>query len=62
MKARNARDVSSMSEHIVDTMLEVAMVIDTAQHAGAARATDPSFLAASKLVRFYRRAKRPTLQ
>jgi hypothetical protein len=55
MKARHARDTNSMSEQIVNTLLEVAMVIDTAQHADAATVTDPSFLAASKVVRFWRR-------
>jgi hypothetical protein len=44
-----------MSDQIIDTLLEVAMVIDTAQHADAASVTDPSFLAASKVVRFWRR-------
>jgi hypothetical protein len=44
-----------MSDQIIDTLLEVAMVIDTAQHPDTASATDPSFLAASKVVRFWRR-------
>jgi hypothetical protein len=45
-----------MSDHnVTDTMLEIAMVVDTAQHATAERRTDPSFLAASAVVRYYRR-------
>lgn len=44
-----------MSEDVIDTMLEIAMVVDTAQHATVERKTDPSFLATSAAIRRCRR-------
>jgi hypothetical protein len=44
-----------MNGVLIDSMLEIAMLIDTEQHATVQRKTDPSFLKVSAVVRHYRR-------
>jgi hypothetical protein len=44
-----------MTDDVTDTLLEVAMLLDTTQHSTVERQTDPSFLRASALVRHARR-------
>jgi hypothetical protein len=46
---------TNMTDDVTDTLLEVAMLLDTAQHSTVERQTDPSFLRASALVRHARR-------
>jgi hypothetical protein len=44
-----------MNGDLIDSMLEIAVLIDTEQHATVERKTTPSFLKTSAVLRHYRR-------